>query len=327
MSGPLPIGIIGCGRITERYYLPAIARLPAAHLVAVADPRSERRGLVTSRVVGCVAYPSAEALLAEAQVAALIVATPTATHVAVATLALCAGLPVLIEKPLASSMAEAEPLHAVATAGTVVMVGFNRRFWDPVHRLRERIRHSDGLRKVSVQLVMTADMRAWDPVSERSDPLDDLGSHQVDLLRFLFDREVDTISARWTDLKTIHMRVVLSGGITGDCVAAHTGVPQESITVRCNGRVYCVRRGSERITPAPGPVRAVLDAVGTLSRRLWGRRSSLRRSYERQLSYFLHCVRTGAAPQPGLADGIAAIRALEAARRSASSATRGGDIT
>src|SRR5262245_54787210 len=138
VSVPLNIGLIGCGRAAERYYLPALSRLAEARLVAVADPLRERRELISSGIPGCLTFTSAEALLQKARIAAVIVATPPATHIAMAMLALSAGIPVLVEKPLAPSLAGVRELEALAaSAKGSVMMGFSRRYWEPVRQLRE----------------------------------------------------------------------------------------------------------------------------------------------------------------------------------------------
>jgi len=316
MSAALSLGLIGCGRVAERFYLAALPRLNEARLVAVADPRPERRQLIASRSPGCVAYASAEELIAQARVAAIVIAVPTAMHATIATLALRAGIPVLVEKPLASSPAEAEQLQAASPAADrLVMVAFNRRFWDPIRRLRDILHEQRG--PVSARLLMSADRRIWAPISEQSDPLDDLGSHQLDLLRFLFGRELESIRARWIEPHTIRMRMALAGDLTAECVAAHAERSEESITVHCDARMYYIRRGSERIAPPVGRWRSALDAAGTLGRRLRRQPSSLRRSYEHQLRYFLNCVRAKAVPQPTITDGLAVARAMQAARWSA----------
>ena len=90
MSEPVRLGVIGCGRVTERLYLPAFGRLSNARVVAVADRSQERRDFVSSRLRGCRAYASAEALLDQALVEGVIIATPPETHIALAEAALLA---------------------------------------------------------------------------------------------------------------------------------------------------------------------------------------------------------------------------------------------
>jgi len=77
-----------------------------------------------------------------------------------------------------------------------------------------------------------------------------------------------------------------------------------------------VRAGSERLRPAEGVGRRAIDVWDSAVRRLLRGRGSLTRSYEHQLRAFLACVRSGAPASPGPADGIAALHAIEAARRS-----------
>jgi predicted dehydrogenase len=150
--------------------------------------------------------------------------------------------------------------------------------------------------------------------------LDDLGPHQLDLLRYIFAREIIAINARWVDRQTVQMRVSLANGIVAECLAAHSNVSQESITIQCERQQYRMRVGSERIQPATGRLRSVLDLSDALSRRLRGRQTSMHSSFEQQLISFFNYIRTGVIPQPGIADGVAVIRATEAARQSAANA-------
>lgn len=326
MNTPLNIGLIGCGRVAERFYLPVLCRLADTRLVAVADPIPERRELLSSSIPGCLAFTSAEALLQKAGVEAIIITTPPATHVAIAAQSLRHGIHVLVEKPLAPSMAGVEELNTlVAFSGGSLMVGFNQRYWEPVCQLRQIMCNQHCFDTVSAKLIITSNIQAWSPICEISDPLDDLGSHQLDLLRYIFDREILAISARWTDKRAIEMEVRLAGGLVVVCLAAQNNLTREYIAINCEGRQYLIRLGSERIQPVVGLIRSVLDLSDTLRRGLLGRRSSLRDSYERQLIAFFNYVRTGTIPSPGIDDGIAVIRAVEAARQSA--AYNGKEIT
>lgn len=319
MSATLPIGIAGCGRITERSYLPALARMQEVSLAAVADPNAERRELIASRAPGCVAHESVEAMIDEGRLGALVVATPTATHAAIGASALDAGIPVLIEKPLAGSSSELAPLvrRAASPGDRMLMVAFNRRFWQPARRLKSILRGESVGTPREARLVMTGEIRGWGSIVERSDALSDLGTHQVDLLRYLFDRDLVAVRASWTDPETIRFRVTLEDGMKAECVASHAGQPSESVTVRCAGATYFLRRGSERIGPPEGTMRGLLDTAGAAQRLLLRRSSAMRLSFERQLEYFVRCVQGGAPPEPSLADGVAALRAVEAARESA----------
>ena len=122
---PLRLGLIGCGRLAELGYAPAIARLGEVELVAVADPDRERRDRLADLVAGVRSYETAAELVGAGGAEALVIASPPVEHVWQAELASRAGLPALVEKPPAPSGAGASRLARLDPAP---WVGFNRRF-------------------------------------------------------------------------------------------------------------------------------------------------------------------------------------------------------
>ena len=122
MTAPLRIGVIGYG-----YWGPNLVRNfaagPRTGVGAIAEPSTARRqaAAVTVPHIRCVA--DAAAVIGDPEVDAVAIATPIFTHHALASAALEAGKHVLVEKPLAPSVAEAESLAELATrAGRVLMV-------------------------------------------------------------------------------------------------------------------------------------------------------------------------------------------------------------
>jgi predicted dehydrogenase len=318
MSEPLNIGLIGCGRVAERYYLPALARLSAeARLIAVADSQPARASLATTFFPECRVLRSAGELLQQPAVRAVIIATPPASHVSAAIDALRAGLPVLVEKPLATCFAEVGDLEELSSLPTAkVMVAFNQRHWEPVCRLKEALQERTAGDEFSADFAMMTSPRAWCAVSVRSDALEDLAPHLLDLLRYLFQKEISAVQAVPAGQGGVELSVALAGGQRAKCLVAHGDVTAESIRVRCNDVHYQIRMGSERFEPADGFLRSSLDFADALSRKLRRRRSSLYYSYERQLLQFFRDVREGSRPSPDVRDGLAVLRAVEAARQS-----------
>lgn len=313
---PLNIGLIGCGRAAERYYLPVLHCMPYVRLAAVADPLLERARLISSAVSDCQPFTSTEELLQKMELDAVIVVTPPDTHIGIITLAVDAGLPVLVEKPLAPTMAGIDVLQRlINSVDGSVMLGFNRRHWQPVLQLQKIISNETN-EQVSAQLVMVSNARKWSSIETKSDPLEDLGSHQFDLLRFIFKREISSIRARWTGPDTFHMRIKLTGGAVADCRVSFDSFSEEVLSFQTSKRKYRIHAGSDRITPTNG-IRPVLDLSDALIRKVSSRKISILISYKRQLGIFFDYVRSGMKPQPDLTDGIAAIRAVEAARKSA----------
>jgi predicted dehydrogenase len=106
----LPIGVVGVGAL-GRHHARHLAQLPDARLVGIYDLDASRARAVAEEF-GTRAFADLEALLAEAE--AVTVAVPTPAHVSVGLHALERGVPVLMEKPLAATVAEADALIAAA---------------------------------------------------------------------------------------------------------------------------------------------------------------------------------------------------------------------
>lgn len=125
MKAPLPLAVIGVGSLG--YHHARIAReLPHARLVGIHDTDHLRAGQVAEQL-GTRAIGDLDELLQ--QVDAAIVAVPTSAHAEVALAALARGVHLLIEKPIAPTLAEADSiLAAAATQGLLVAIGHIERF-------------------------------------------------------------------------------------------------------------------------------------------------------------------------------------------------------
>lgn len=126
-SGRLRVALVGAGMISE-YHLRAWARLPDAVVVAVVDPDPSRRAGRAQQFGIANHYPDLGALFADEAVDALDIASPRETHAALVRQAADRGLPVLCQKPLASTHAEAEALVRDIGDRIRLMVHENWRF-------------------------------------------------------------------------------------------------------------------------------------------------------------------------------------------------------
>ena len=317
--GLLRVALAGCGRIAERAHLAALRRLPQVSLVAAIEPSEERRRAVAALVGDAQLYGSIEACLASVPVDAVIVATPSASHLSTATTAARAGLAVLIEKPLAPGLEGVSDFEAVCHRhGSAVAIGFNRRFWRPVNDLRAALERS-ALPAREMRLVQFSDPQAWASVSEAPGPLDDLASHQFDLIRYVLRTEVAAVSCRSLGRCDLEYSARLENGITATGrVAFRPGKRAEEWIVFGN---YRLDLRSDRMAPAGGVIRVGLDVFDAAVRRTCRCRLTILDSYERQLADFASCISERRDPRATLADGIAAVRCVDAASRSAA---RGG---
>ncbi|WP_218013716.1 Gfo/Idh/MocA family oxidoreductase [Georgenia sp. 311] len=137
----LDVGVVGLGAMGSDHVRVLAEHVPGVRVVAVHDVATERAEQVAARV-GARAVGSAEELLADPSVAAVVIASPDPTHAPLTLACLAAGKPVLCEKPLGVGPAESAAVVAAeeALGRRLVTVGFMRRF-DPGYReLRATVR-------------------------------------------------------------------------------------------------------------------------------------------------------------------------------------------
>ena len=132
MADPVRIAVVGLGNF-GRLHAQTVGRLGEAKLVGLVDARAETLRIAQSQFPGVPSWNSLERAIAECDAQAWIVACSTAAHVPVARLLLSAGKRVLVEKPLAESLADAESLAPlVAAHSSNLMAGhivlFNSEF-------------------------------------------------------------------------------------------------------------------------------------------------------------------------------------------------------
>lgn len=114
---PIRLGVIGAGLIWIRRHQPTLATLTDTFQpVAFADPSAERRAQAAAAYPAAAIYADYQALLAQADVDAVLVLTPIALNAPVARAALDAGKDVIMEKPIARAVAEGAALVAAAQA-------------------------------------------------------------------------------------------------------------------------------------------------------------------------------------------------------------------
>lgn len=127
----MKVGIIGCGRISH-VHLSALRALPWVEVVGLCDANVEAAHQTAQRFGVEKVYASVEELLAHAEPQAVHVLTPPHTHAALARQALEAECHVLVEKPLATEVADAESLCALAEQKRVALCVDHNRLFDPV---------------------------------------------------------------------------------------------------------------------------------------------------------------------------------------------------
>jgi scyllo-inositol 2-dehydrogenase (NADP+) len=189
------VALLGYGAAGEHFHAPLINATPGLELAAVVTSDAGRAGRAAER------YPGAAVLAAPADLwtAAgsydlVVIATPNMTHLPLATSALDAGLPVVVDKPLAASAADAQRIVAAAETSGLMLTVFQNRRWDSDFLALRRLMASGDLGAV---WRFESRFERWRPQPkpgwrESGDPaegggiLADLGSHLVDQALVLF---------------------------------------------------------------------------------------------------------------------------------------------
>ncbi len=184
MADPILVGVVGVGHL-GRHHARIYAAMPGVRLVAVAD-RDGARAREVAGACGCEAHTDPARLVGRVQAAS--VAVPTVHHREVAEQLLAGGADVLVEKPIAASLEEADAIvEAGRVSGRLIMVGHTERFNPAVIALSRVV---DSPRFLEIHRLSGFPDRSIDV-----DVILDLMIHDLDLLLHLDGTEPVSLDA------------------------------------------------------------------------------------------------------------------------------------
>ena len=197
------VAIIGTGGIAESHAAGYHANAAVAEVVAVCDTDGDRaRAFAKQHSVGR-AYTDATALLREQSPEAVSICTPNYLHAPQTIMALEAGASVLCEKPMATTLNDAEAMRTAAErTGQVLYIGFNHRFLGKFNLAKGLLDSGDFGRLLVARIAIGHGMyerlsTMWfsDRAKSGGGTFIDNGVHMLDLLRWYGDR-IASISAQ-----------------------------------------------------------------------------------------------------------------------------------
>ena len=332
----LRIGVLGCGPIAQAAHFEACTKARNATLYAICDVADDLRERMAATHAPTRQFNDYNAMLADPDVEAVIIATSDAFHVPAALKALQAGKHVLCEKPLATGVEEAESLRGIA-GDLVLQVGHMKRYDAGLQAAKAFIDkgmgelvalkawYCDSTHRYpmtdAVQPLMVTSKSARKPSGDPKADLDRYymlahGSHLVDTARY-FAGEIVAVDARLlhrAGMRCWFVDVEYASGVLGhlDLTVAvrmdwHEGFQIYGQNGSCIGKTYnpWYYKTSEVdiFHESDGTTRRVLGADGHF--------------YRRQLEGFAETVLTGVSTGgAGLEDGIASVRAMVAVAES-----------
>jgi len=201
------IGIIGAG-VMGTAHVATLAALGGARVVAVSDPDKARAERAAAQAPGARVAATAEALIADPQVDAVLVVSPDERHAEQVLAALAAGKPVLCEKPLAATMAEAEAILRADAGRGLVQVGYMRRFDPDYHDLKA---HLPGVGQPLLLRLIHRNGRAPAFMTGVQGITNSM-VHEIDILRWLTGDEI-------TRIRVMVPRAAPQGGLVDPLLA------------------------------------------------------------------------------------------------------------
>ena len=213
-SGPIRVGIVGTGSLGH-IHARILTEMPEASVAGFVDPRDEAASEVTSKL-NLRRFDSISALGKE--IDAAVVATPTTAHLAVASELLEAGVDVLVEKPIAATVADAQKLIDVAKQhGRVLQVGHVERYNPAITAVADHLGQ--------VRYFEAERLGVFVPRSLDVDVLLDLMIHDINLVLSLLRQEVYDIRAVGVPVLTdkvdiTNVRLELANGAVANLTAS-----------------------------------------------------------------------------------------------------------
>jgi predicted dehydrogenase len=321
------VALVGFGHWGPNYARILAGTLPGARLVGCAEPLAGRLASFERQYPSARAYADYKRLISDGDVDAVIIATPTSTHREVAETCLAAGVHVLVEKPLAGNVADAEALVALArSVNRTLMVGHTFLFNPAVQAIKRYIDEGylGEIRYVYFQRT------GLGPIRQDVNALWDLAPHDISMLRYWLGTDPVDIVARgesylkagtedvvfvtltypnkvlasihvsWLDpVKTRRVTVV------GDrkMVVFDDTHPTEKLRLYDRGADYQPREGGFAEFIA-----AVRDGDIVIPRLEQGE------PLREELEHFARCIHTGQTPLTSGEDGVAVVQVLERAQ-------------
>jgi predicted dehydrogenase len=191
---PIRVAIVGYGLAGSVFHAPLIAATAGLAMSAVVTGNPERAEQAIAAHEGVDVYPNVDALWAAGDIDLVVIATPNRDHAPIAHAAIAAGIAVVVDKPFAVNVDEAESVIAAAAARGVPLSVYQNRRWDGDFLTLQRLLHEGALGDVTR---FESRFERWRPIPksgwrESGSPLDaggllfDLGPHLIDQALQLF---------------------------------------------------------------------------------------------------------------------------------------------
>lgn len=247
-------GFIGCGQVTEKKSGPAFSKIEGSEVVAVmsrdlkkAESYAKRHGIKKF-------YSDAQELVDDPEVNAIYIATPPSSHATFAIMAMKAGKPAYIEKPLAASYDDCLRVNRISElTGIPCFVAYYRRYLPYFDKVREIVESGEIGKVLTVQVRFAVPPRDLDYSNEKEMPwrlqpdiaggggyFYDLASHQLDILQYMFGPIIEAegycqnMAGLYKVEDTFNACFRFASGLSGSgswCFVAHKSARRDKMSI------------------------------------------------------------------------------------------------
>ena len=330
MSKPIKICLVGAGRAGQVHANSLVRYIPNGKLVALVDVQAEARHK-TGDAFGIEArFDSLEAALDQIEFDAVVITTPTFTHHHLTLLAANGGKHILLEKPMALTLAECdEMIEAAARNGVFIQLGFMRRFAPEFVAAEERIRAGEIGRPMMIKSLThgpglpppwARDMRTSNGM------LAEVNSHDWDCVRWLMASNLQRVytevanfkgPARGVETPNFYDNAMVNirfesgglGSIAGICPCEY-GYDARVEIVGERGILQIGEMQGQAVTVCIDRAQGLVTPVY----RTWAERFAW--GYIREMEHFVECIQQQRPPSVDGLDGRWAVAAVLAGTQS-----------
>lgn len=313
----LGFGLIGAGNLAKWAHLPNLKRIPDSSLRGICSSNGARAKSYGLRFSSAYCTSDYQELLRDSDIDAVFIITRNTEHARQTIAALEAGKHVFVEKPMALTEAECRAISAAMQAsGKIVSVGYNRRFAPYYRKLKDTLRQRSGAAVVNIRMNSPGISGGyWMADPEAGGAILGEACHFVDLLYWLLDSEIESVSAYSLPREA-------KEPIGENNIAASFRFADGSV----GNLTYCTvgsrTSGGERVEVFASGIGAVLEDFKRLSIRGGLERNQSQfwpdKGYLAQMEDFAAAIRQGRPPGVTFRDGVRAtvgcLRMLDSAR-------------
>ena len=254
-------GVIGCGEATETKSGPALQCIEGSTIACVMSRDKEKALSYAKRHCIPKAYTDAMELINDRNVNAIYIATPPSSHATFAIMAMKAGKPVYVEKPLAANYEECLRVNSVSEqTGIPCYVAYYRRYLPYFQTVKRIVRGGDIGKVLTVQIRFAVPPRELDynktnlpwrlqpDIAGGGGYFYDLASHQIDLLQDMFGIIIEAegygtnMAGLYRVEDTLNACFRVDNGLTGSgswCFVAHDSARTDSIEIVGDKGMIC----------------------------------------------------------------------------------------